>query len=143
VTPRKKPPPRNPGRAILFWSLLVVVVALTGSTLMGRFRGGPSTDPRVDDGSIATRIEILNGSGRAGAGSHLAAALTEAGFQVVEVRNADRFDYPKTLVVARTEDLRGARRVAHLVGNARVIRQRSLVDWDVTVVIGRDRSDRS
>jgi len=143
MAPRKKPPPRSRGRAILFWSLLVVVAALTVSTLIGRFRGGESSDPRVGDGSIATRVEILNGSGQAGAGSHLATALREAGYQVVEVRNADRFDYPKTLVVARTEDLRGARKVAKFVGNARVIRQRSLVDWDVTVVIGRDRSDRS
>jgi hypothetical protein len=143
VTRRRKPTPASPGRTILFWSLLVVVAALIASTLIGRFRSGPSTDPRIDDGAIATRVEVLNGSGQAGAGSHLATALREAGFQVVDVRNADRFDYPRTLVVARTGDLDAARKVAHFVGNARVIRQRALVDWDVTVVIGRDRGGRS
>jgi hypothetical protein len=142
MTPRKKPQKKR-ARAALFWLLLIAVGALTVSTLVGRFRREVSSDPRIGDGSIAARVEVLNGSGQAGAGSHLATELREAGFQVVEVRNADRFDYPQTLVVARTEDLRAARKVASLIGHARIIRQRSLVDWDVTVVIGRDRNDRS
>ena len=94
--------------------------------------------PRSSDVS-----EILNGSGLAGAGSQLASTLRGAGFQVVDVRNADRFDYPKTLVVLRTTDLGAARKVARQLGRAQIIRQRAIVDWDVTVVIGRDRSQRS
>lgn len=92
----------------------------------------------MNDGAIATRIEILNGSGQTGAGSHMASDLRDAGFQVVDVRNADRFDYPTTLVVARTSDLGAARRVADFLGQGMVLRQRSGVDWDVTIVIGRD-----
>lgn len=133
----------NRSRTIFFWLLLLVVVALGGSTLMGRWAERPEEDPRVQDGSIATRVEILNGSGLAGAGSQLASTLRGAGFQIVDVRNADRFDYPKTLVVLRTTDFGAAREVAGELGGAQIIRQRAIVDWDVTVVIGRDRSKRS
>jgi LytR cell envelope-related transcriptional attenuator len=87
------------------------------------------------------RVEVLNGSGEGGVASRIASFLKEGGFHVVEVRNADRFDYFATMVVARTEDPGPARVVARYLGGPPVIRQaRSSDEAEVTVVIGSDRS---
>jgi len=43
-------------------------------------------------------VRVLNGSGVAGEASRVARELTSAGFNVVEVGNADRNDYPTTTV---------------------------------------------
>jgi hypothetical protein len=87
------------------------------------------------------RVQVLNGSGEGGVAARVASFLKEGGFHVVEVKNADRFDYFATMVVARRDDPAAAKVVARYLGGPPVIRQA----WDsdvaeVTVVIGSDRS---
>jgi hypothetical protein len=122
----------------------VLVAALAGSALWARWRPRPAAERAAD--SVAAlaragrvRVEVLNGSGQAGAGSAVADRLRAEGFEVVTVRNADRFDYPRTLVVSRTEEFARARAVHRAIGGAQLLRQRAQVDWDVTVVVGRDQ----
>jgi len=87
------------------------------------------------------RIQVLNGSGEGGIGSRVASFLRQGGFQVVEVRNADRSDYFATMVVARRPDVASARAVASYLGGPPVIKQAWNSDVaDVTVVLGSDRS---
>ena len=95
----------------------------------------PSTKP-----PSGIRVEVLNGSGQEGVGGKVAAVLRDAGFQVISVRNADRFDYPRTLVAARGSDVGRAKAVAKKLDGSEIIRQRAPVDWDVTVVVGRDQA---
>jgi hypothetical protein len=90
--------------------------------------------------SAGIRVEVLNGSGQEGAGGRVANRLRDAGFQVIGVRNADRFDYPRTLVAARGTDPSRARAVARKLAGSQIIRQRAPLDWDVTVVVGRDQA---
>jgi hypothetical protein len=87
------------------------------------------------------RVAVLNGSGEGGIGSRVASFLRQGGFQVVEVRNADRPDYFATMVVARRADMTSARAVASYLGGPPVIQQTSTSDVsDVMVVLGSDRS---
>jgi hypothetical protein len=87
------------------------------------------------------RVQVLNGCGEGGIASRVASFLREGGFQVVDVRNADRGDYFATLVVAREEDPAAATAVARYLGGPPVVRQAWDQDLaDVTVVIGSDRS---
>jgi hypothetical protein len=87
------------------------------------------------------RVEVLNGSGEGGVASRVASFLKEGGFHVVDVKNADRFDYFATMVVARVDDPGPARTVSRYLGGPPVIRQASSSDEaEVTVVIGSDRS---
>jgi hypothetical protein len=73
--------------------------------------------------------------------SRVASFLREGGFQVVEVRNADRGDWFASVVVARRRDLSAARAVDRYLGGPPLIRQTWDSDLaDVTVVIGSDRS---
>src|SRR5262249_50213865 len=104
---------------------------------MGPRENGPVAGPARH----VIRVQVLNGSGGGGGGSRGAADLREGGFQVVEVKNADRADYFATLVVARRGDLDPARAVSRYLGGPPIVRQA----WDsdlaeVTVVLGSDRS---
>jgi hypothetical protein len=85
------------------------------------------------------RIELLNGSGRAGLAGELASYLRDGGFDVLEVSNADRADYRTTLVVNRTEAVEPGRIVAEYLGTRHLIQQVSSQEMiDVTVIVGRD-----
>ncbi len=119
--------------------LAALVLALFGSWLWARF--GPRGIPQRKQAEHVVRVQVLNGSGESGIGLRVAAWLRDGGFQVTEVRNADRQDYFASMVVARRGDLSLAHEVAHYLGGPPVIRQ----EWgdelaDVTVVIGSDRS---
>lgn len=138
------------GLSLALGAVTLAVGALGLSALVGHLGtpgAGTRRPPRADPESLrailnpkGVRVEVLNGSGQAGAGSRVASLLSEGGFEVVGVRNADRFDYPRTLVVARAADLRKARAVARRISGSQLIRQRAPLDWDVTVVVGRDRA---
>jgi LytR cell envelope-related transcriptional attenuator len=120
--------------------LAALVVALVASWAWAQFFARDGA-PRQGPAGRVIRVQVLNGSGEEGAASRTASFLRSGGYHVVEVRNADRFDYFATLVVARTEDPAPAREVAHYLGKPPVVRQAWNSDLaEVTVVIGRDRS---
>jgi hypothetical protein len=117
-----------------------LVIALIGSWAWARFRPDPLERPRSSTQRVI-RVQVLNGSGESGIGLRAASHLRDGGFQVVEIRNADRPDYFETLVVARRADLAAANAVAHYLGTPPVIRQAWDLDLaDVTLVLGSDRS---
>jgi hypothetical protein len=120
-------------------SLAVLVLSLVGSWLYARVFARKS-DPPTSNGQVI-RVQVLNGSGEAGIATRVASYLREGGFHVVEVRNADRFDYFPTLVLARTRQPGPAQEVARYLGSPPVLLQ----SWEsgavqVTLIIGRDRS---
>jgi hypothetical protein len=102
-------------------------------------RGGAPLSPEGPRPDAPVRIEVLNGSGEPGAAAKLASYLREGGFNVVLVGSADRYDYLRTLVVARTEDDRPSRAVLRYLGDVSRVKQRSRSEADVTVVVGKDR----
>jgi hypothetical protein len=127
------------------WALALVVVALAGSWAYATF--WPKRDGAGEAVTAGTparrviRVQVLNGSREGGLGSRVASFLRQGGFQVVEVRNADRLDYFATMVVARRADPTSARAVARYLGGPPVVRQAWASDVaDVTVVLGSDRS---
>src|SRR6185437_777308 len=81
--------PATKGSTLLTLALAFVVVVLLASTLIGRWR--PRL-PRLLESSHApvVRVQVLNGSGEGGVASRAAAFLRDGGFQVTEIRNADR-----------------------------------------------------
>jgi len=122
------------------WIFGLLALALVGSWAWARFRPDPLDRPRTELKRVV-RVQVLNGSGESGVGLRAASHLREGGFQVVEVKNADRSDYFETLVVARREDMTPATAVAHYLGSPPVIRQVWDSDLaDVTLVLGSDRS---
>jgi hypothetical protein len=120
--------------------LALVVAALVISSLAGRWRPRLPRLLRPAQAAVV-RVEVVNGSGESSVASRAASFLRDGGFQVVEIRNAERSDYFATFIVARREDLSGAKAVSRYLGGAPVIRQAWGPDLaDVSLVIGSDRS---
>lgn len=123
--------------ALIVLSLVVGALVLSwGWTMFG-----PRNPGARRSGRHVVRVQVLNGSGEPGVGTRVAAYLREGGFQVTDVRNADRNDYFATFVVARRSDLSLAGEVAHYLGGPPLVRQ----EWsselaDVSVLVGSDRS---
>lgn len=120
-------------------ALGLVVVALVASWGWSAFAGRTPGARRT--GKHVVRVQVLNGSGEPGVGTRVAAYLRAGGFQVTDVRNADRNDYFATFVVARRSDLSLADEVGHYLGGPPLVRQ----EWnselaDVSVLVGSDRS---
>lgn len=85
------------------------------------------------------RVEVRNGSGVRGAAERVTSHLRQAGFDVVDFGNADRFDHERTIVVDRSGNPLFAREVAAaLQGVPIASRLDSTLYLDVTVMIGGD-----
>lgn len=123
------------------WLALLGLVVAALAVSWGWTAFGPRNPAARRTGRHVVRVQVLNGSGEPGVGTRVAAYLREGGFQVTDVRNADRNDYFATFVVARRSDLSLADEVAHYLGGPPLVRQ----EWnselaDVSVLVGSDRS---
>ncbi len=88
-------------------------------------------------------IEVANGSGVVGAAQVAAELLTEAGFEIADVGNADSFDYDHTVINHRATARKAAREVkqALKLPQAELVEQREWhgsLDLEVAVVLGKD-----
>lgn len=91
-------------------------------------------------------IQVLNGSGAAGAAGYAAARLREQGYQVVDVRDAHRFGYRETEVIVNPARRDVGTQIAELFG-AKIIDDdgSNTVAWgdngyDVMVIVGENFS---
>ena len=93
-------------------------------------------DPPPTEGRV--RIEVLNGSGKAGLARAATERLRDAGFDVVYFGNAAR-GADSSVVIARSPDDRNARAVARRLG-IRPVRSDpdTTLLLEVTVVLGKD-----
>ncbi len=100
----------------------------------------------------AVRIEILNGTKRNGLASRTAELFKSFGFEVITVGNADSFDYEKTVVIGRSDDVNRAQEVAGFIDCKTIRTERKPVletdaeygsDFvDVTLILGNDFDGR-
>lgn len=103
----------------------------------GSAQSGGESEPPVDRARI--RVQVRNGSGVSGAASEVTTFLREAGFDVVDYGNADRFDYERTRIIDRMGSSVAAREVAALLPGIPIESSPdSTLFLDVTIVVGRD-----
>ena len=88
-------------------------------------------------------VEVLNGCGIPGVAEQFTDYLRDRGYDVVRFTNAQRYDYPRTLVVNRGTEFTQARLVAQSLGvesNAVENMPDPSLQLDVTIVLGQDYS---
>jgi len=89
------------------------------------------------------KVEVLNGSGKAGLARSEADKLSARGFQIVRVENADRSDYLRTRIIDHTGSPQVAVMVADIIGPAEILQDEGEPDpqrtVDVTVIVGKDK----
>ncbi|MFQ5511820.1 MAG: LytR C-terminal domain-containing protein [Candidatus Krumholzibacteriia bacterium] len=118
--------------------LLVLMGAVLMLCALSIFYGYRVRQSFADQELRELRIELLNGTGEHGLAARAAAALRRANVDVFEVRNADRFDYRESVLIARKKD-RDLGVLAKKLGCDNVIQ--ALVDdsiVDATLILGAD-----
>ena len=130
VGKRKKRP-----RAVIFVALLA---GLIGFSLAVRWLGLGARFAR--DEESAFQIEVLNGTRETGIAMDVAKDLRLQGIDVLIVENAERLDFPESVIVDRKGNPRLMRRLAKTLGCRTILEQihpAPLVD--ATYIIGYDR----
>ena len=118
------------------WIVGVLIVALW--IAYSRSRMATANESQRREGG-AGRVEVLNGSGIARAGLDAAEDLRAWGFDVVDIRNADRSDYEETIVLDRVGVSDYAESVSRSLGAGEPCLQRNDdLLLEVTVILGRD-----
>lgn len=91
---------------------------------------------------VLPSVTLFNGCGVKGIGARAKSALEKMGFQVVEVRNARSYNYKKSEVLDRREDLSMGRVLADSLGISKQLAAwdttRSDRDADVSLIVGSD-----
>jgi hypothetical protein len=87
----------------------------------------------------ATRVILYNGAGTPGIAGVAAQPLIRAGMRVVDTKNADNFNYAKTLIIVQRGKLSQGDEVAKALGVGQVKSQPSDQNIaDVIVIVGKD-----
>jgi len=135
---RKKKGLRDRGLELGILFLFLVLVLFFYSIVYQRWLS-PAQEQPIPVEQKVIRVEVLNGCGAAGLAKEVTDYLRLKGFDVVNVGNAENFDFPETLVVDRVGDMPGAWQVARAVGIDNVIQQKDEeLLLDVTLILGRD-----
>lgn len=128
---------RSSLRWLLLFATFAAVVALVGSFFAGLGGGAPSTAMDPPTRPVRMRVEVLNGTTRAGLARSATERLRDAGFDVVYFGNGPRTD--STVVLDRVGRPEVARAVAEALGIRRVRSEPAPgLYLDVTVMLGAD-----
>jgi hypothetical protein len=127
---------------MFIWFVVIVNVVLTASLIFRLVNKQKLPPARVDVEARVIEVEVQNGCGVPGLAKDVATYLRDRGFDVVDFKNWENWDEPRTLVVDRTsEDAQNANKVAAALGLGEegVIAQQSPSRGvDVTVILGKD-----
>jgi hypothetical protein len=127
---------------------LSVSLLIVGAIVLGSSAVSTSLTPKADetDPSIPHigSVQVLNGCGIDGAAQTTAEFLRRRGFDVKNIENARTWNYPFTIVAARSPDMSNARRVAKALKTDKVVlMRRGEYMYDVDVLVGPDFGERT
>ncbi|NLY30571.1 MAG: LCP family protein [Firmicutes bacterium] len=133
-------------------SVVTAVLPGTGDIVNGVAYWVPNEDAtrvmvdRLVRGLEPVTIQVLNGSGAAGAAGRAAERLREQGFPVLDVRDAQRFGYRQTEVIVTPDRWDVGTQIAQIF-NAKIVDRESVENpawgdrqYDVMVIVGENFS---
>ena len=86
-----------------------------------------------------TRVILYNGAGKPGIAGEAALPLIRVGVRVVDTKNADNFNYAKTLIIVQRGDVQQGKDIQKVLGVGDVKQQPADQNIaDVIVIIGKD-----
>lgn len=84
-------------------------------------------------------IEVLNGNRIPGIAHRVANKMKELGFNVVNIDNADHFDYQKTVLIIYSKNAKLDEYFSQLLNDVEIIhRERAPEGIDITIIVGRN-----
>ena len=92
---------------------------------------------------IKSEIEVLNGCGESGVANLFTKFLRSEGYDVIEIKNADNFQYIETIILFHNEK---AQKKAEILSQILDIKEKNIKFnknsvWELSVIIGKDYKD--
>lgn len=89
------------------------------------------------------KVKILNGNGSSGIAHKIANELKLQGFEVINIDNADSFDYLKTKIIIYSEKVNLNNQFKQLFKDFEIIKeyQTQQEGSDLIIILGRDMVD--
>ncbi len=90
------------------------------------------------------KVEVLNGCGEKGIAAKISDFLRTEHIDVIRSENADNFDYDRTIIIQRSDDLFNLKTVAKALNfdindeDRVIIQSSSTSDVDLTLILGKD-----
>lgn len=93
-------------------------------------------DKKVTNSSVG--IRILNGNGQKGSAQEVAEMIKKSGFQAKEIKNADKFDYPETVISFKPDMKDTAESIAKLISSkySANLKEDASLDVDIVILVG-------
>jgi hypothetical protein len=126
---------------VRFWLVFPLLTVIAAYAFFAREEQPAVSTRPTFTASRDVKVEVLNGCGIDGMARTVGNRLRETGFDVMTLDNADRFDYPESIVIDRLGAPEDADRVAEALGISNRIQQIVPDPFrieSVTVIIGRD-----
>ena len=88
---------------------------------------------------IYAEVEVLNGCGESGVANLYTNFLRKNNFDVIEIKNADNFNFTNTLLLVSNTNNKAAKKLAELL----TIKEENIkidknIVWDFSIIIGKD-----
>ena len=144
----------NSGIAVMSLLLVAFIFSFsdrqsqTGVPIQVKFPTMPeemlATELYAADPVLDIQIEILNGCGTPGIAAKFSQFLRDKRVDVVRSENADHFEYEKTILIQRTENVNGMQHVAEALKfdiknpDQVITSVDPNLDVDLTLIIGKD-----
>ncbi len=93
----------------------------------------------IDNKQRGLNIEVLNGNQIPGMAQKVASKMKELGFNVVNIDNADRFDYQKTVLIIYSKEVKVDEYITQFFDEVEVFRrEKPQSEIDMTIIIGKN-----
>ncbi|HID32386.1 MAG TPA: LytR family transcriptional regulator [bacterium (Candidatus Stahlbacteria)] len=129
------------GRINLPLLILTILVIIFGISFYRHFEKEGVKSDIFENAQL--RVEVLNGCGVNDLAMIVSDRLRRMGFDVVEIGDAENYDFEKTVIIDRTDDnMRNARRLGRVIGCSHLGKDiDSSLYIDVTILLGKDYLD--
>lgn len=85
------------------------------------------------------KVEVLNGNATSGIAHKIAKDLELQGFKVINIGNADNFDYEKTKIIVYSKEVNLDNEFKKLFNDFEIVKEyRTQTDLDLVIILGKD-----
>ena len=131
----------------LLYLLSILIIIISVYYIKKKFNGSDNqsdimTELKHSD-YIKAEIEVLNGCGESGVANLFTKFLRSEGYDVIEIKNANNFEYKQTIILFHNEENQEEAKKLSEILNVRKnnIKFNKNSVWDLSVIIGSDYKD--
>ena len=127
----------------IFYILSIILLAISIYSLKIYLKSGSIDDIAYKTNLesnivIKAEIEILNGCGESGIANLYANFLRQQGFDVIDSKNADNFDYLNTNILVHKKEMMPIAKDLAKILKIKEIQLDKRGMWDLSLIIGKD-----